>query len=97
MTAGTTALFHRSYGLIVRVELADKSLMALQHHGNARRREQPYCQSVRDLMAAMENGSLTMQQIAEAFAAMDDDELDQIGKLLRERHGKPMVPNRPKT
>jgi hypothetical protein len=64
---------------------------------NARTREQPYCKSARDLMAAMENGSLTMQQIAEAFAAMDDDELEQLGNLLRDRHGRPMVPNRPNT
>jgi hypothetical protein len=58
--------------------------------------QQHYSESVRELMAAMENGLMTMQQIAEAFAAMNDDELEQLGKLLRERHGQPMIPGRPR-
>jgi hypothetical protein len=54
-----------------------------------------YSKSARDLMDAMENGAFSMQQIAEAFAAMDDDALEELGKLLRERHREPMVPRQP--
>ena len=56
---------------------------------------QQYSQSVRDLMSGMENGALTMQEVAEAFATLDDEELEQLGRLLRARHGEPMVPRQP--
>jgi hypothetical protein len=51
-----------------------------------------YSQAARDLMAAMERGTLTMQEIAEAFAVLSDDELEDLRQLLRKRHGAPMVP-----
>jgi predicted HAD superfamily Cof-like phosphohydrolase len=51
-----------------------------------------YSPAARDLMAAMERGTLTMQEIAEAFAALSDDELEDLGQLLRKRHGAPLVP-----
>jgi hypothetical protein len=53
-----------------------------------------YSQTVGDLMSAMENSTLTMQQIAEAFAALTDEELEQLGHLLRARHGEPFLPGK---
>jgi hypothetical protein len=55
-------------------------------------RSDEYARPARDLMEAMERGALTMQEIAEAFARMTDDELEDLGELLRDRHGKPMIP-----
>jgi hypothetical protein len=54
--------------------------------------DQQDSKSARELMEAMETGAFTLQEIAEAFSAMDDDALEELGRLLRERHGKPMVP-----
>jgi hypothetical protein len=47
--------------------------------------DQHYSKSVGDLVNAIENGSLTVQQIAEAFAIMDDDELEQPGTSYAKR------------
>jgi hypothetical protein len=41
----------------------------------------------------METRVCMMQELAEAFAAMDDDSLEELARLLRERYGEPMVPS----
>jgi hypothetical protein len=51
-----------------------------------------YSPAAVDLMSAIERGTLTMQEIAEAFAALSDDELEDLEQLLRKRHGAPMMP-----
>jgi hypothetical protein len=43
-------------------------------------------------MEAMEQGALTMQEMAEALARMTDDELEDLGRIWRERHRERMVP-----
>ena len=56
--------------------------------------EQQYSERVRSLLTAMESGAMTMQDLAEAFTALNDEQIEGLVRLLRERHGPRLIPRK---